>query len=313
MRESIYLDIKGNFGLGDYLCMDPLLTALQIENDHALQFFTTGSAGNLMYRSDVVDLSLKNAYSNYSFDRHIKIYGYKELGLDEYAQLEKMDSLIAHMGSYGKVDTANLRPKLYLQPIDFLKIPQGISKESNFVAVCTDFTDPRRHLPISTWLELINVLSELGMKIVLIGAQSLRDQVNIFQWRKIKNAIAYDLQQKLKVRETAALISRCKIFIGNNSGLFHYAQAADTDCLVTMSVNNPLRYIHPGGPKVEWVISSELPCIRCTEKSFQYMVLQGCVSSPVGLCMRTIKSSDLADKFIRLMGNDLKYRAVQQK
>lgn len=295
---KILLDIRGNFGIGDYLCMDPMLEALQIKHRRTAKFFCTKNAGNLSCRSDF--FVIENP-ADYQFDLKIPILGYKELGVTEYQILESMSSLTSHMASYASVDVSNLRPRVYLTESEVRVGERLIPQKDTMIACCTDFSDPRRHLPLTTWEKFISEIGAKGFKIVLVGEKSLKSAIGLFRWHKLRHHIAHDLQGKLSVRETAAVISRCRAFVGNNSGLFHYAQAVDTDCVVTMSVNKPDRFIHNNGPKVNFVVADHLPCIYCTSHSFAYIAEHQCVTNPKGLCMREIDSSSLLKSFENLL------------
>jgi ADP-heptose:LPS heptosyltransferase/GT2 family glycosyltransferase len=82
--------------------------------------------------------------------------------------------------------------------------------------------------PQERFLEVINVLSVLGHKIVLVGSASPS---------VLKSDL--DLRGKTTIHEMAAVIQRCRLFIGLDSFPFHCAQAVGTPAIGLFGVTDP--------------------------------------------------------------------------
>lgn len=68
--------------------------------------------------------------------------------------------------------------------------------------------------------------------------------------------VSLDLTGKVDLLTTAAVISRCHLFIGNDSGLGHIASAVDVASLSVFGPGNPQRY-HPWSKRNRWLRGSD--------------------------------------------------------
>jgi lipopolysaccharide heptosyltransferase II len=69
---------------------------------------------------------------------------------------------------------------------------------------------------------------------------------------------------KLSIRETAALIERCNVFVGNDSGLLHIAAAVHTPAVVIWGATNHAITV-PRGDNVT-LVRKDLPCSPCYKR-----------------------------------------------
>ncbi len=105
--------------------------------------------------------------------------------------------------------------------------------------------------------ELAGRLLEKGYAVVLIGGQGEAERFNPKDWPKdVINSLG-----KYDVQETAGLLKKCHMFIGNDSGPAHMAAALGIPTLVLfgptlVSKNKPF------GREVE-IVSRRLPCSPC--------------------------------------------------
>lgn len=125
-------------------------------------------------------------------------------------------------------------------------------------------------------------LHDLGAQVIEIGT-------------KHRLGVGTDLVGKLTMRETAAVISACNLFVGNNSGPFHYAQAAGIPCVTLFSLATPSRFTHPGAT-VYPAEATGLPCLHCMSRCFAAMQETGCTTSPRGRCMTDIAVDAVLDR-----------------
>jgi ADP-heptose:LPS heptosyltransferase len=89
------------------------------------------------------------------------------------------------------------------------------------------------------------------------------------------------------MRRTAAVLSACDLFLGNNSGPLHYAQAAGCSCVALFSLATPRRFIHEGATVIP-VQATALPCIDCMSRRFAEMQTLGCIAAPRGRCVTDV-------------------------
>ncbi len=77
------------------------------------------------------------------------------------------------------------------------------------------------------------------------------------KWRKGVNAAG-----KLTVRESAAALQQCHLYVGNDTGVMHLASAVETACVAIFSAQDwPGRWYPYGNKNV--VLRKSLPCEGC--------------------------------------------------
>ena len=266
----ILVDYQGPWGLGDLLCSDPLLLGLREKFGQDGSIWLRGAVGNVIHNP----LAAGMAPTGARFDRVVEVKLFTHMPPADYARLEAMPSLIDHMCSYGGVQPSDRRPRLHLRPDDLAILCALPLPKRPRVAICADHVDPLRHWPVERWRAVAAALERAGAAVIGLGLQD-------------RLGCGLDLVGRLTVRECAAVLTACDLFLGNNSGLFHYAQAAGTSCVALFSVARPARFVHPGAHVVP-VEAAGLPCLHCMTRCFSSMVRTGCIAAPRGRCMTDI-------------------------
>lgn len=275
---DVLVDYQGNWGLGDLLCSDPMLLGLTEHHGEGTRIWLRGKVGNVVHNPLVAGM----ARAGQSFDRTIEVRLFTHMPREDYARLEAMPSLIDHMCWYAGVTPSDRRPRLHLHGSDLAVVPTlGLPSRRPRIALCADFIDPLRHWPIDRWRAVATMLQELGAEVVGIG-------------QKDRLGTGTDLVGRLTMRETAAVLTVCDLFVGNNSGPFHYAQAAGLPCVTLFSLATPARFVHPGA-RVHVVEAAGLPCLHCMSRCFAAMQHTGCIASPHGRCMTDIPVEAVLD------------------
>jgi ADP-heptose:LPS heptosyltransferase len=96
---------------------------------------------------------------------------------------------------------------------------------------------PARIWPVQRYAELADRLAErFGVKIVLVGGAD--DAALIEEFRRRARHPALLAAGRLDVPQTTALLRRCRLLIGNNSGPVHLAAAAGIPTLAVFSGTN---------------------------------------------------------------------------
>lgn len=267
----IRVDYLGCWGLGDALCSDPMFELLAERHGPDTEIRVTGRYGNVVHNPFVQGATTRADPA----DLVVEVRGFDVMPAEDYARLEALPSLIAHMCSYAGVDPGDRRPRLHLGEAEraaagALELPPGPR-----IAICADHLDPLRHWPPERWHAVAEALARAGAGLVEVGAHT-------------RLGVGLDLVGRLDVRTTAAVLERCDLFLGHNSGLFHYAQAAGVPCVILFSLARPERFVHPGA-RVTPVQARWLPCIDCMTRRFAEMQRLGCIAAPRGRCMLEIE------------------------
>ncbi len=272
---DVLVDYQGAWGLGDLLCSDPMMLGLVERFGHGTRVWLRGKVGNVIHNPLVAGM----ASDGQRFDHVVEVKLFTHMAREDYAHLEAMPSLIDHMCSYADVQPNDRRPRLHLAAEDLAVLRRIPLPARPRIAICADFVDPLRHWPLERWRTVATTLRDAGAQVVEIGS-------------KDRLGVGMDLVGKLTMRETAAVLSACTLFAGNNSGPFHYAQAAGVPCVTLFSLATPARFVHPGAV-VEPVEAEGLPCLHCMTRSFASMQRTGCTASPRGRCMTDIREGQV--------------------
>lgn len=118
-------------------------------------------------------------------------------------------------------------------------------------------------LPVTRFCQAAATLCQSGRErfkgIVIIGGKEDRPLAEQFQAEFPYKAI--NLTGKLTLRETAAVIQRCTLFIGNDSAPMHLAAAVGTPVVAVFGPSSSEKY-HPYGTPYR-VLEADLACRPC--------------------------------------------------
>jgi ADP-heptose:LPS heptosyltransferase len=118
----------------------------------------------------------------------------------------------------------------------------------------------RKRWSIANFIEIIRFLTiELGVQVVLVGGhEDVEDSLIIKSMvPEVISAVGM-----LKLAETAALLKRCCLFIGNDSGPLHLAAALEVPTIGLFGPTDP-RQFYPYQPPKHTFIYKRLSCSPC--------------------------------------------------
>jgi len=146
----------------------------------------------------------------------------------------------------------------------------------------------RRRWPEVSFAKLIDSLSlEMDAAFLLFGGpdeRPLRGKL-ISMVRTGTKIISVDLPS---VRQAAALIRRCSLFISNDSGPMHIAAASGVPTVAVFGPTNPV-WVRPWGVRHR-VVRKDLPCSPCFRYSRKTLE---CVANGGYACIRDIAVEDV--------------------
>ncbi|MCL6590126.1 MAG: glycosyltransferase family 9 protein [Firmicutes bacterium] len=146
----------------------------------------------------------------------------------------------------------------------------------------------RKRWPVANFIKLIQRLhSEGGHQVVLIGGaeDAIDAQVIQAEVPEVVNAVG-----KLKLIETAVLLSKCRLMIGNDSGPLHLGAAVGIPTLGLFGPTSPRQFYPYLPPKHSYCYHklSCSPCYRYRGALWQY--LPRCVQA---YCMEAITPAEV--------------------
>jgi len=115
-----------------------------------------------------------------------------------------------------------------------------------------------RQWPIDRFIDVARMLEKMGFMTIELG-KKVPDNDGLYAKKRIKANL--DLVDQLKVRETAAILSECDLYVGNDSGLMHLAAAVGTPQVAIFTIS-------PWWARTYWTttpVFRNQPCrIECT-------------------------------------------------
>ncbi|MGQ9602987.1 MAG: glycosyltransferase family 9 protein [bacterium] len=128
------------------------------------------------------------------------------------------------------------------------------------IGICPGASSPYKRWSESKYAELAKRFLSMGYRIFLIGWKTDKDQIE-----KCKELIETDVPALIgqSLKEVAVALSSCKVAIGNDSGLMHFAQALGVKVAVIFGPSSPLLGF---GPVAPWSLGiyKEIACSPCS-------------------------------------------------
>jgi heptosyltransferase-2 len=140
-------------------------------------------------------------------------------------------------------------------------------------------SSPHNHWPVERYAELACALTRRHMQVFIVG--SAADWIRGEAISRI-NPDVQDLTGKTTLSQTAALIARAALFIGNDSSQFHVAVALNTPAIGLIGGGSPRFHLY--SRENIRVIKKSISCAPCRDRSCQKME-----------CMKRIQVDDVLE------------------
>ncbi|HEX9022539.1 MAG TPA: lipopolysaccharide heptosyltransferase II [Geobacteraceae bacterium] len=140
----------------------------------------------------------------------------------------------------------------------------GVTGGKKMVALHPFAANPLRGWPLDDFALLAGRLREAGLTTLVLGAPG--DRESFAAQRHLFGDQTIDLVGRCSLRVTMALLKRCSLFIGNDSGLMHLAAAAGIPLVALFGPQSPVKF----GPWSQraTVIYKKFACSPCRQKFF---------------------------------------------
>lgn len=206
---------------------------------------------------------------------------------------------LQHFAGFIGVDPDDIGPALAVPDV---AMPQLDGRSEPLVAVAIGAAQGRRWWPLDRYAAVIDALGDAGCTSVLLGSPDEVDRGRDLCARLGEDSSVVDLIGAIPLRETVAVIDRCALFLGNDSGLGHVAAAVATPAVIISChpigapadhVNAPERYQPVGGPSV--VIRPASPTSA--------LCASGCVPVDEPCCITRVPVDDVLQACLALMAD----------
>jgi heptosyltransferase-2 len=149
--------------------------------------------------------------------------------------------------------------------LDSLLTTEGVRENERLVAIHPFSAVVERGWPLENFAKLAGRLQAQGMRPILLGGPRDRELFESTQANFPDTTV--NLVDRCSLRETAALLRRCALFVGNDSGVMHLAAAAGTPLVALFGPQSPVKF-GPWSDKAR-VIYQQFPCSPCRQKFFK--------------------------------------------
>ena len=131
--------------------------------------------------------------------------------------------------------------------------------ERPLIAMHPGSGSPRKNWPLEKWTELGRALLDRAAQILLIGGEADEERVAALcaEWNTAPILVA----RHLALPHLAALLARCRLFIGHDSGISHLAAAVGAPCLLLFGPTDPAVWA-PANPQVRVLVAPDRELAR---------------------------------------------------
>lgn len=147
--------------------------------------------------------------------------------------------------------------------VEALLAAAGTAAARPLVAMCPGSKQPAKRWPLDRWAALgTRLIGEAGADVAIIGGT---DEARVAErvtgeWPAGR---AIMLAGRLSVLESAELLRRAALYVGNDTGAMHLAAAVGTPCVAVFAAREPGRSWHPYGEAHAVLRHEAVPCANC--------------------------------------------------
>jgi len=137
----------------------------------------------------------------------------------------------------------------------------GFEETEGVVAIFPGGTFPHKQWPVDKFVQICNSLhKEFGQPLVILGAST--DRIICDELSRMLTIPHLNLAGQTDLSQLAAVLSRCCLYVGNDTGAAHLASAVGCPCVtLTSSIQHP-GFWEPWNSR-EWTIRHDVPCHYC--------------------------------------------------
>ena len=141
---------------------------------------------------------------------------------------------------------------------------EGVADAEKLVALHLFSAIPQRGWPLENFAELAERFHASGYRVLILGGPN--DRGAFAEVKHLFPPGTVDMVGKCPVRVTMALLRRCALFVGNDSGIMHLAAAAGIPLVALFGPQSPVKF-GPWGKRAR-VIYKAFDCSPCRQKFF---------------------------------------------
>ena len=135
------------------------------------------------------------------------------------------DIAMSYLDYQLRAPVSNRQLEIWVDSSDIDKLKQLLPQSDNLYGVCLGGSLPRKHWSPKFYSELLNMILNIEQaKFVILGGSQDFESGQMVE-SLVGSEYITNLAGKLSIRESAAALSFCKTYIGNDTGMMHAASA----------------------------------------------------------------------------------------
>jgi ADP-heptose:LPS heptosyltransferase len=139
----------------------------------------------------------------------------------------------------------------------------GVDGARPLVALCPGSKQAIKRWPVERWTALgARLVAETDAAIAIVGGPEEAEIGNAMA-RQLPAGRVVVLAARTSVLESAALLRRCALYVGNDTGAMHLAAAVGTPCVAVFAAREPARSWHPYGDGHVVLRRDDVSCAPC--------------------------------------------------
>jgi ADP-heptose:LPS heptosyltransferase len=139
----------------------------------------------------------------------------------------------------------------------------GIDPARPLVALCPGSKQAIKRWPVERWITLATrLVAETDAVIAIVGGPE-EAEIGTAMVGRLPAGRGVMLAARTTVLESAALLRRCALYVGNDTGAMHLAAAVGTPCVAVFAAREPARSWHPYGDGHVVLRRDEVSCAPC--------------------------------------------------
>jgi len=254
--EKVLIELAG--GLGDELCFIPAYKALKKKYHNNIELHVKSRFREILLGNPYVDATLRynreidrsKYWKNYIVHWHMVPHG-----TGRYSHLKTM--CMSLVGLTEKDWDGEIYYNILEE--DLVK-PESVHLPDDKIKICFDTYASAGQSRVE----------EKKYRRAMLLFQEKHPNTEIYQIGKNSNFMGagHNLIGQFNVRELAAFISKCDLYVGNNSGAFHLASVVGTQICAFFTVTAPSFYIH--NEDKTHIYQADIKCKGCLNNMPNY-------------------------------------------
>jgi ADP-heptose:LPS heptosyltransferase len=180
--------------------------------------------------------------------------------------------------------------------VDQLLKNLNLNGNDKLIALCPWSKMQSKRWPLERFIAISEMLvKEFNVKIIIVGGKEDSEAISNLLTNNLFKENVFLLGGQLSVLESAELIRRCILYVGNDTGPMHLASAVQVPCVAIFSARAHKESWYPYGRK-NIILRKEVECHNCG--------LEICIDNKIK-CLTEIKVEEVYTSCVKILTSEM--------